>query len=175
MSSVLPVVYCTKCGRLQQFMWLHSLRGRRSNGKGKGIRARDRARGRRGTTHSPPHTLSRAQILTPATQASVCMATFCHFCHSNAILVCKSVPLCLGESWGIIEAACRRKNNKAIKKEKRTKFKMSRGTNLASDSSSWGITGRQKKHTLNICFKLNCCLNEKKKKKKLKLMKSSWR
>ena len=43
----------------------------------------------------------------------------------------------LGDKW----STCRRKsNNKAIKKEKGTKFKKSPETNLASDSSSWGIT-----------------------------------
>ena len=49
-----------------------SLRGRRSKGKGKGIRARDHARGRR----EAPYALSRAQI--PPSPLNACHAGYCH-------------------------------------------------------------------------------------------------
>ena len=55
----------------------YSLRGRRSKGKGKGIKARDHARGRREEREVPFLSPSRAKfpllllLLTSATQASV--------------------------------------------------------------------------------------------------------
>ena len=70
----------------------------------------------------------------------VCMATLTRF----VIFVIKTLfsptsqSLFSWEKAGgyVKQRVDEKKNNKAIKKEKRTKFKMSRGTNLASDSSS---------------------------------------